>query len=431
MTIQDAELASLGPWPKGINNLSPESGLAARGALREAVNVLLDADGHPRRRDGSTKLVDVARGHSLWSAPDFAPFALFVSNGFLHALYPDERVEATTIEVGDLPTAFAIFGERIAWTNDAGCGMVDMELSPHRWAPEQPPGPPLLMAVSGQAGEPGTVQVVATFVDELGRESGCGVASTIELGEGEGVEAILPMALDPSIKEISIYVTESNGDVLRLHTSVPAGESVVMLTGYARGRVLSTQHLQPMPCGHLLAQHNGRQWVASNDTLIWSEPLRYGLWSPAKNRVRFSDRISVMAPVGSGSDGAGVFVAAGGRVYWLGGADPSNFNQTIVSMHGAIAGTLVMIAGTDVGLETASPVACWLSRNGQYVAGLPGGQLVQLKLNEAVTDSAESGASVVIEQDGLHRIVTSLQAPQAQSMGIGDYAAIHVIHQDP
>src|SRR3546814_8910665 len=99
--------------------------------------------------------------------------------------------------------------------------------------------------------------------------------------------------------------------------------------------------------------------------------MGYGLTNRAEHVVRFDARIDLLAPVGRGTGSAGLFVAAGKRTYWLGGADPGAWNQAIAFGHGAVPGSMAVVTGHVLGFETASLVAFWLARNGQFVVGLP------------------------------------------------------------
>ncbi|MDR1076360.1 MAG: hypothetical protein LBL59_08730 [Xanthomonadaceae bacterium] len=426
MAVTDDELVPVGPWPQGINNLAKD-GHTPPGSLREAVNVDLDRDGWIRRSSGYQRIMPGHATHSLWSDPRL-PFGLYVDDGVLHVLHQDEAQESLGIEVGGLPVSYCLINDRVFFTNRLTCGLIGLDLQPLAWAPEQPAGQPQLSLLDGFALDPGQYQVAVTFTDLLGRESGTTVAAVIDVPEGGGIHLEhIPQPLQ--LAQINVYLTGPNDQVLKLHSRHPPGTLVLDIGEPAVGYPLATQHLQPLPPGQIVRYGNGRQWVAAGRELLWSEPLRYGLFNSHRNRIRFAADIELMQPMGDGGDGFGVFVAAGKRTFWLGGTDPINFSNNLVLGAGAVPGSDSMVPGAALGLESSMPLLVWLARNGWFCIGFPGGQVMPLKQGQAVVDDADRAAMLFREQDGMQQVIAALMAPQKQGLMITDRASAEIVRR--
>lgn len=133
----------------------------------------------------------------------------------------------------------------------------------------------------------------------------------------------------------------------------------------------------------------------------------------------FPGRITLLAPVGDGTAGAGVFVAAGKRTWFLQGTKASEFSQSIKHGWGAVPHSQVYASGSIWGLEDGSDVPCWLDLNGQFCVGLPGGIVRTFNQDTVSTAVGERGASMVRQVDGQFRMVTSVESP-VTAMGIRD-----------
>lgn len=428
--VRDSQLTKRGPWPLGVDNTSQEGELptdefgARPIALREAVNVDLSAGGRPRRRKGRTRVAAGDLVHSLWSAPQLE-FALLVDGGMLKAMRGDESFVDLEVEMGNLPISYALVNDRVYACNQvAGC-IVDQGLQAWSWAPEQPAGQPTLVAGDGTL-PAGQYQVAVTFSDMLGRESGSTLAAVIDLPDN-GAIALYDMPV-PTAGLVNVYCTGPNDQVLRLYGSMSAWADGLSINGPATGRPLTTQFLQPMPTGDIVRFGHGRLWVARGNELFWSEPLRFGLYHPAKNRMRFNAPIDLLEPTGDGTAGAGVYVAAGSHTYWYGDADPAKWTQAIAAHTGAIPGSSLVVGGTSVGRDTDAPVPIWLTRHGKLVVGV-GGAAIEIP-NKAVTDSAQRAAPLLREQNGDTHYVAALKAPQKQGLAVTDVAVAHVVHRD-
>lgn len=429
--VRDRGLLKAGPWPLGVDNTSQEGELTSDEfgrtiALREAVNVVMASSGRPRRRKGFTSIIDDPV-HSLWSDP-LLQHGFFVAGGKLTATMPSGEFRAVTPDVFvTQPLSFALINDRVYYTNAAVCGLIDLGLQAWSWAPEHPAGQPTL-AVGGGSLPPGRYQVAVTFTDWLGRESGSTLAAEITLDAPGGIVVTdIPTATDGAT---AVYVSGANDQVMRLYEMSPSWPGGLIITAPATGRSLVTQFLEPLPPGDIVRAGHGRQWVARGNELFWSEPLRYGMYNRAKNRMRFQAPIDLIEPIGDGTGGAGVFVAAGNYTYWYGDADPAKWSQAVSAHVGAIPGSAVRVKGTVLGLASPAPVLVWLSRSGKFVVGAPGGGVNEIK-NSAVVDTAESAAVLVREDQGDTFLTASLRSPTKHALAVSDVAVAHIVSRAP
>lgn len=427
--VNDKGLRRLGPWPLGIDNLAKEGALPTDEdghpvALREADNVDLDRSGYPTRRPGRERFYDGTLTHSLWGHPDL-PFAIFVDAGELHAVFPDQTVQPLGQQVGDQPVSYELINDRVYFTNATTCGMVTLDLQVWPWAPEHPAGQPDLDAVAGFGLGAGQYQVAITFVDGLGRESGCTLAAAIELPDARGLAlSNIPQPTEASTLWIAVYCTGPNDQVLRLAATIAPGSTSYVIAQQANGRSLTTQFLAPLPPGQIVRLANGRQYVLRGRELLWSEPLRYGMFNPLRNRVRFAKHGDLLEPAGK----EGIFVATGARTVWLAGVDPATFAPRTVRSSGAVPGSGMRVPGNVLGLETAEELPVWLARSGHFCVGMPSGSVLVLKDGQAVIDDADRAAVLFRQKDGLQQVIAALRAPRAQGLAIRDLPVAHVIY---
>ena len=433
--VRDGSLYKAGPWPLGINNLAEEGALPQNEfgtraiALREAVNVDLTAQGRPRRRRGFTPSLAGTFVHSGWRHDDL-PYGLLAIDGVLHAVFDDVTTQSLGVAVGNIDLSYALVNDRAYFTNNVACGLVTPDLQAWSWAPECPSGQPTCTAVAGYSLDKGVYQVAVTFTDLLGRESGAALSAMLDVEQGGGIElSSIPAPVDPVANPtVNIYVTGADDQVPRLYTSAPSGSVYGIVAARAEGRPLLTQHLAALPAGSIVRGGHGRQWVARGANLLWSQPLRYGLFNPARDRMHFNAPVDMLEPIGDRAN-AGVFVGAGGKTFWYAGADPAAFDQVIASHHGVVPGSSTSMPGSVFGLDAETPVVVWLGTDGVHYMGAPGGSVAALT-DGVVADGADRAAMLYREQGGVSQLIAALRGPRAQSMAVTDRAYAHVVHRD-
>lgn len=417
----------------GVNNIAKETALPINTA-REAVNVDFSEAGRVSRRQGRTKVINGALTHSLWRDAEF-PYALYADGGDLYAFDRNRQRQFVTDGLSPgLPVSYARINDAVYWSNGMQSGMVTHALEPLPWAPAEPPGQPTASPDAAGGLDAGAYQVAITYRDILGRESGCGESVTVNVAEGGGIRLTnipAPPAAD-FVVTVRVYRTGANDGSLRHVADIPAGMTTTLLGVASRGRVLDTQFLRPLPPGQIVRYGYGRQWVARDNELLWSSAMRYGVYDPAANRLRFPAAIDMVALVGGGGDGSGVAVAAGERTYWLSGGNPADFQQRILHPAGAVRGTaLDDIPAKSFGLDSEARCSVWLSRHGFYCVLLPGGQLTRVNDTVASIDVAEEGAAVYYEADGTRRILASMRAPTTYGLRVTDSAVARTVGPAP
>jgi hypothetical protein len=129
--------------------------------------------------------------------------------------------------------------------------------------------------------------------------------------------------------------------------------------------------LADMVGGHAVSYWNGRLLVLRGLSLIWSEAIDYGVYSPVRNTIRFPSHPTWMAALP-----AGIFVGMADSVMYLGGSNPLEFTKRQVAGPSSPFGALVADAqyiASDVG--GGGLVAIWFGDSG-FVVGRGDGSVV-------------------------------------------------------
>lgn len=421
-------------FPLGMNNTGSEEALptdenGTRIALRDAVNMDIPPDGKPRRRQGYTRLQAGSDMHSAWS-DDYLPFGLFVDGSKLCVMHADESVE--TLREGlslGLPVSYTRVNDAVWWSNGQQSGIVTAGLAQMPWSAGEPPGAPMLTAMPGQGALPrGTYQVTVTFLDAAGRESGAPRAALVEVPDN-GAILVHHIPQPPADGRVRLYASQGQDGDLRAAVTLAAGVDEYLLSAPAEGRRCDTQFLRPMPSGQCLAYGNGRLFVGRGREVFFSPALRYGLVHPAEGRVGFVGRVQMMAFVGDGTDGAGLYVSDAKRVYWLAGADPKNWSQEIAYSAPALPGHIAWVPGSAFDLQTEKLLPCWHSRDGRLCVGTPGGRVVTPQprdgMPDAAWDTGDAAALLHIERPGDSRVVSSIRNARPGSLAVTDKLVVH------
>lgn len=87
-----------------------------------------------------------------------------------------------------------------------------------------------------------------------------------------------------------------------------------------------------------------------------------------------------------------------------------------------------MVPGQVFGLDSDALVPVWLSTNGKFYAGLPGGQIISMKEGQAVVDNADRAASMFRQANGIQHFVAALRSPRKSGLAITDKPVVHVIY---
>lgn len=418
--VSDEQTVTLGPWPQGVNNTAKEHALPA-GALRAAVNMDLDDAGNPSRRGGFFNVVAAQRGHSLFGG---ASHLLAVVDGDLRAYDPNLSETTLRAGVGDRYATAAQVLDEIYWSNGVQIRRFDAELGDHPVWLDTPPAPGATPAAHGGLAA-GDYEVALTWRDARGRESGASAAAVVTVPANGGITLTLPTVPAEGASVLRVYASAPDGTVLYHAIDVPAGQPMLLLGAHSPGKACETQWLHPLPPAAFLRFWNGRVLAGAGNLLCWSEALRFGLMHHS-NTLRVGATLTLVEPLGEGTEFAGVFVADHARTYWLAGGDPKNWQRSIRYPHAAVPGVSAVLPGTAFGLESAAPVAVWLASNGVFCLGLPGGEVRPLREGELALPDGERGTAAFREVNGFRQMMTSYLAGGAQRMAATDSASATV-----
>jgi hypothetical protein len=189
------------------------------------------------------------------------------------------------------------------------------------------------------------------------------------------------------------YASGPNGDVL---TRVEPIGNALAVDSLGAGPRCETLLLQPLPAGQIVRHYNGRMLVARGNTLLFSEPYRYGLYNPAQSFIPLPGPITVMEPcVG------GVFVCAD-QTYWLAG-DLMGTQAVPVLPFGGVAGS-----GARSPDETQ---VCWVSPKG-LVIGASDGTATAVQDDAVRFADAARAACLFRDWDGMSHVIYTRQGVQ-------------------
>lgn len=424
------DVVTLGPWPKGIDNIRRDAELSVD-AVRNAVNVDWDRDGHPSRRDG-TILRSSGDAHSVFSDGEIL---LAVVAGVLTKFVVDVTTGVVTsfvIRAGftSRPLAYTEVNGDIYYTDGVVTGKVVGGVSAP-WGVPVPVSQPIVVSAASGGFAAGIYQVAVTHVSAFGEESGAlsGVQVTIAAGQAISVSAIPQPAVGHTIR---IYLTETNGGIFYLYNTYLVGTTGVTLTqSLTLGARLQTQFMTPPPPGQALEWYNGRIYIAQGSILWYTEAMRYGA-THLLGFLPFPTEISIVARATTG-----LYVVAD-QHYFLDGADPAKMNSIVKLPFGAVYGTAVRLphSRSPAADARASKLAAtkeagtvWMSVRGLVIADMRGDLRVISEDTIAVSENIR-GASLVREQsEGIRQIVIASYGGVVSKLVSQDYIDAELIRQ--
>lgn len=426
--VRDKELISL-KWPGGVNNVQKETAVPAignedqLGQLRGASNVNLNDAGEVESRAGYTQRF-AGPSHSLFATMSY----LFgVTSGVLRAISANLSATNVTTGVGESDLSYTMVGGYLYWTNGVVLRKVDDDLNDLPVGVECPGQPSVAAYASAGGLFAGQYQVAITYLSSTGEESGSSLATLVDVEEGQGIQ-LTGIPVHATASWVRIYVSNANGDVLYHATDIPNGSTTYIIGVGQRTRALETQFMYPMPAGQIVRYIGGRLMVATRNILRWSPPLRPNLTQPDNFR-RYGGDITMLEGVGDGPT-FGYYIGANhdqnpdkASVYFISGTDPKAQGNMRAYPAGVVPGTAIQIEGTKLGLEYAGKVPYWLSTNGMFCAGLPGGRVIPLTESRFLADTgATRGASLYRELNGIKQLITTASGGEVAAGRASDEA---------
>jgi hypothetical protein len=402
-------------WPDGLNTILRPDSLPVD-ALRRCVNYDIDDAGKLSRRGGSTKIYSgtIVKG-TLWSSDDFSR-TLFVESGSLWELieYPTGTYTPRLVRtnVGNTRMSYLDLNGNTYYTNGIQTGLMLADGNDVPWGMIGPGSQPnLTQGISGELFA-GTYQVAITYIADSGEESGTGLAKTIEVAADNSSIFLSDFpASPPGTAFIRVYVSHMDGEGLYrmadLHPAAPHYE-IDRVSNTAAFR-LQTQFGMAPPPGDILEYHNGRIYIANNNILWFTEPLRYGLVKPMKGFLQFPKRITIVKAVDDG-----LYVCSD-KTYWISGADTPQFHQREVLPYGGVFGTGINIPNFDA--------VAWFSKRG-IVFGGENGEVLNIMQDRVAVAEYGYGTMLWREYKGIRQIVADLWEGELNTYAAADYVAL-------
>lgn len=395
---------------RGVDLLSDETGLP-EGAVRAASNVDIRKDGSFSRRTGYSILSSGANWHSVFNSPSGTLVGVGTKLNLL-----DTTSYALT-ELADMGSEelidFTVFnGHTYAVNRSSAWWIPEGAVSVRRIGVSAPNARPGIFAHPYGALSAGTYAVAISRVDDRGEESPTVFLGTVDLSSGGGVMLSgVPVDANCSYR---VYLSAPDSEALYLSEEFSGVLGSFVAGRPADGVTRSTQHLQPMPAGDFVRGHAGRLYVARDNALYFSDPLRPHLHDPRHGFVQFVGEIRFVEPVI-----AGLFVGDDRGVWFLAGNDAGEFAQRKVSSAVAIKRSSCIVAGAHFKplVETDADVAVWLSTEG-YMIGPPSGDALSIHPDRLRVAASLEGRSRFMVRNGVKQIITLTAATEQRGFGI-------------
>lgn len=143
--------------------------------------------------------------------------------------------------------------------------------------------------------------------------------------------------------------------------------------------------------GHLLENYNGFMFIAVENFVFISMPFNHHSYC-MQDYLAFPSRVRMLRAVKDG-----LYISDDTKTYYLNGADPREFFQTIVSDYPAIPGTDVIVQGAKIGKgDILERVAMWTSQEGICIGG-PEGLFLNFTEGRIVLPDSAQGAGICID----------------------------------
>lgn len=394
---------TLGPF-SGLNNVQDPESLRPD-ELASALNVDIDDRGKPGRRPGRTRIYTGETGN-LFKVSDNE--ALFTDNGKLMRTVkaPNGNYVFETLRVGMIPgrtVAYAQVNDEVYYTDGLVRGRV-VDGVDRAWGVQAPNAWPTLTQVGGSYGA-GVYQVIFTFVDDEGVESGTFGGTAISLASTGGIRITnAPVSGEAHVTHLRVYATPQNGDQFYFVRQVANGTSTIVLSGGLAAIPLETQFCDAPPPANILEYHDGRIYCARGAYVYKTRPLQYHLFKPAEDYHAFPATVTMLASVNGG-----MYVSAD-RIYWMTVGEDGAAAITEVIDDIAVPGAMIHIDSNFVGLEGAQGThVMFYGKDGCYI-GSPGGQVKNLTTGR-VNHGAPTAGTMAHRYDARGSYVISAHQP--------------------
>ena len=409
---------TLGPFPGGMNNRQRDYALPP-GYIRNGVNVRVDNSGFISRRDGLEKVcsgVDTKNGFDC-------PMGVVFREGTTIKRFNDDNTATTLFEGAyGYHCAYLYLNGIIYFSDGLMTKKILSDWSVTEWGMENPSSP----TIHGGSGIYGSGKYLAavTFVDDTGTESGASDYVSVELNDNNGIYFTnIPTTIDPQVVGVRLYLSTANSGangkvVLFQIAELPVGSVSYSQTigNYDENKKLETEFVSKPPPGRIIREFNGIIYIADDTGIVWhTEPMQYDHFKLSENFLQFPDAPTIMEPVLDG-----MWFVHGDVTDFYFGASPADFSPKTILRYGAVFGTSVVVE--------KNKTVRWFSNRGAVVASA-GGEIVNNQEDNVATDTADSGASILKEEDGIRQFITSLKNTEVSTLAARDFMEAEIIRK--
>lgn len=384
---------------KGMDNVSHDDKMSSFGkegfvALRDAVNVDIDASGRTQlRRTGST--VTDSNYQNIWQSSLHGDvFATLDTNlvrvnvsDWSHEILGDIGSDTATVEYLIINNLIYISNGMEIFTFD-GQSLINLTMDS--------PATPVLSLASGELDQ-GTYTIAISWLSK-GKESALSGSDSIDLAKGQGISLVLPYCFESAVDSVVIYCTSRDGGELRKLITLPIAQREVSITNLVDlGRAAQFANLSSLPGGKFTGYWQGRLVTANRNIIRFSQAMNFHLHDERYDYVAMPQRITFMKPTDNG-----IWVGQVDHVAFLSGNEPSSLQMVRKTAQAPVPFSAIYSDSEDLGeIAQGGQVVVWLSQHG-YVVGSPLGQLIEPHAKRLKGISAKVGQSVRFAQ----RVIT-------------------------
>lgn len=406
----------VGPWPKGIDNRSPDHAVPGE-AVRNAVNVNLARSGQARRRSGYMQLYAANGTHSLWSC-ELGTY--FVEQGVLK-FFPVDRELAGSPVPDVLLTglsggvAFEFFNGDVYLSDNYSTWILRGGTVPTPWGIPAPARAPVL-DVAGGTLPAGDYLAAFSFVAADGREGPLSALTAMTTSATGGIRLTgFPSVPGDMVAAFRLYLSGPGSSTLYNVADVSIGvEEYVVTERSDTGSVADIRTLTAPPVASIIRHHRGRMFLASGSVVYFTEPLALHLVDAVKNFWQFPEAISIMEPVE-----AGMFIVAD-KTYFAAFTDPDEAKLLALQPDKGVPGTSQRI-------PTGEGVIWYGDRGVMY--GTQDGRVEAVQEELVAADKARKGAALLRDNDGLRQYIASLQSPELSGLAANSFMEAEIIRR--
>jgi len=402
---------------KGLNNRgSPEN--TADAFLKKVNNFNIDVTGNISKRKGYTKKI-TGVFTSLWASENNLGCYAVLNNDLIR-IWEDYSTDVIAAGVGPEEISFEEIDGIIYYTSTSNNGIISNGLR-RNWGIERNWLSPTLNQSTGSL-DAGYYQVNFTWVYPDGRESGCARSSVIAISQDGAITVQIPQG--PSgVLYARVYCSTQNGNTLYYHGYANENSSYLISDTSSLIDPLRFFNIDKAPLGHITSYYRGRIYIASGNTLWYSEPFQYEQFRLESNYFEFPEEIREVMPVEDG-----IWVASD-KLYYLSGEEPDKFKRTVKEHVKVVSGTSTKISGSYIHLDNTPIGYKWLvtSNLGVWVL-FNQGLCINLTAENVALESADSGTSLFLQDSGMNQYLSILRTNSNPNNAIlGDLVETQIV----